>query len=102
MAGDNAVRRSMKGLLSLACLLAVCLVTLCYATSRGERTEGRRQEALEYISDARHVHQQWVEMLTICGDACDSLTLTAGGIEYHREWVRRYNIVLKELETCGE
>jgi hypothetical protein len=57
----------------------------------------QKQEGIEYIKEAKEVHEEWVDRLKNCGNTCNEFTGLVGTIEHHEEWVRRYGVVLEVL-----
>lgn len=58
----------------------------------------QQQLAIAYITEAKDVHEEWVEQLIECRVACNELAELVGTVKYHEEWVRRYAVVLEVLE----
>lgn len=85
--------------LVVAVLVALMLLAVLLGTILGETAESRRQRAVGYISEARDVHLSWIELLLVCERDCDQMVARVGTLEHHKEWVRRYDLVLEVLEN---
>lgn len=62
-------------------------------------SEAKLEEAVGYITEAREVHMNWIEVLLGCQSDCAEMAERVGSLRHHKEWVRRYDVV---LEVLGE
>lgn len=76
-------------------LFAVFLV-IFGATSLALPSSKQINEAIGYIEECRDIHVEWVEYLT---DNNEYDSTQVGDVEWHQEWVDRYNKTLKVLHT---
>lgn len=86
----------------IAQIILLSLVLFIAGTAAGQiwvDLEDRRLEARSYIEEARDVHVEWIDALSNCELArCAEMASKVGPVEYHREWVRRYDFVLEVLK----
>lgn len=59
-------------------------------SKENKKNTARRQRAIRYIEECKKIHQQWIEY--------DVEVKIAGDKEWHKKWVRKYNVVLSELK----
>lgn len=65
------------------------------------RTRSAREQAIEAIKDARQAHVDWIEFIEEHPDKASkpqARIKTAGDAEHHRDWVEKYDVVLKVLK----
>lgn len=55
-----------------------------------------RKKAIQYIEECRDIHKEWVG-LEIKGRLTKEEMKIGGAKVHHRKWVKRYEVVLQEL-----
>ncbi len=95
-------------------MLALFLgAVLGLALTWGDTSE--KQQAIDFITEAKEIHELWIDKLAECKECepettgrfilalADDGAIPAdvvkhiGSVQHHREWVERYQLVLKVL-----
>jgi len=62
-----------------------------------------KAEAIAIIEECREIHKQWADWQDSKGDwKAETKPDDVGGPEYHREWVAKYEKVLRVLKGKSE
>lgn len=88
--------------------LFLCFILILWAAvfTVLAQQETAEQRAIQYIEEAKEIHEAWIVQLRNCED-CDveksgefivALEKSVGTVEYHQQWIEKYKLVLEVLK----
>jgi len=81
-------------------LVTTILVALVLSPMAGARMEVQCDDATRYASEAHRIHNDWIIYIE-SGRATPEQVKTGGNVEWHKEWVRRYDVIIDAVkERC--